>query len=95
MSPENYRMLEKTSKGLIEQAEKFLVGKTPDDHIIPMTCIKDVIKLCMDLSEKYQECIIASKNAKGTGVENKYADLAHTLNSYRTKIATYYAIPNE
>lgn len=92
MSPENYRRLEKESQELIEQAEKFLIGRTPTGQIIPMTCVVDVINLCNNLSQKYQECVTASKNAKNGNVKEKYNYWAQKLAFCRKQIMNRYSI---
>lgn len=90
LSPENYRNMERDSKKLINMAEMYVNGKGVDNYDLPMSFVGDEMELCSQLSEQYQKCVIAAKNAKGTEIREKYYELARQLDYYREKIQRRY-----
>ena len=86
MSPENYRLLERECNTLIQKAELYLQGKHISGKSYSMEFVFDAMGICNEISQRYQECITAAKNAKTSIIRGKYDNLAAKLNSLRERI---------
>lgn len=90
MSPENYRLLEPECNTLIQKAELYLQGKYIGGKSHPMEFVSDAMRICDEISEKYQECMMAAKNAKTPVIRRKYENFAAKLESLRGRILEQY-----
>lgn len=94
ISPENYRILKKREKTLVEKIDAYILqfDDKSCEKIIPIIFFEDIDGLRDEISEEKGKIELGIRNLKNKDLIPQYQELLNELDEYKEKLKAFRAI---